>query len=103
MRHFTRGSDGEIKNSRHTKLEMAHYEKEFVNYMFDRPLIASKQTEAEIGKQKYYYAVVNCKDYETILQTGCIPVGRENYYPLNWSQNPVEAVRFMDLLDAREL
>ena len=55
-------------------------------------------TEAEIGKQKYYYAVVKGKDYEKILQTGCIPVGRENYYPLNWSQNPVVTVRFMDYL-----
>ena len=42
--------------------------------------------------------VVNTKDYEKILSTGCIPVGRENYYPLNWSQNPVEAIRFMDYL-----
>ena len=97
-RHFTTNSEGEIVNSRHTRFEMARYDVDFMNYIFERPLITSKQSEAEISKQKYYYAVVKGKDYDKILQTGRIPIGREKYYPLNWSQNPVEAFRFMDYL-----
>ena len=96
-RHFTK-KDGVIVNSRQTKLEMAHYDVNFMNYIFERPLLASSQPEAEIAKQKYYYAVVKGKDYDKILKTGRIPIGRENYYPLNWTQNPVEAFRFMDYL-----
>ena len=69
-----------------------------MNYIFSRPLIASRQPEGEIAKQKYYYAVVNGKDCDLILQNGRLPVGREHYYPLNWSKNPIEALRFMDYL-----
>ena len=97
-RHFTKNSDGVLVNSRHTKFELAPYEVSFMNYIFSRPLIASRQPESEISKQKYYYAVVNGKDFDLILTHGRLPVGREHYYPLNWSTNRIEALRFMDYL-----
>ena len=63
MRHFQRNEEGEVVNSRKTKFEMAKYDVDFMNYIFDRPLISSRQPEEEISKQKYYYAVVKGKDY----------------------------------------
>ena len=51
-RHFTKNREGEIVNSRLTKFEMAKYDVEFMNYIFDRPLITSRQSEVEISKQK---------------------------------------------------
>ena len=97
-RHFSKNPDDELVNSRNTKFELANYDVSFMNYIFGRPLITSKQSEQEISKQTYYYAVVKGKDYDLILQIGHIPVGREKYYALNWSTNLVEAFRFMDYL-----
>ena len=97
-RHFTKNSSGEYVNSRNTMFELAPYDVDFMNYIFDRPLISSRQPEEEISKQKYYYGFVKGQDYDKIIQTGRLPVGRESYCPLNWSQNPVEAFRFMDYL-----
>ena len=53
FRHFTRNSDGVLVNSRQTKLELAPYKTEFMNHIFSRALIASRQSEGEIAKQKY--------------------------------------------------
>ena len=39
-RHFTKTPDGVIVNSRQTKLEMADYDVNFMNYIFERPLLA---------------------------------------------------------------
>ena len=88
----------EYLNSRGTKLEMADYDVNFMNYVFKRTLVESKAPVDEINSTRYYYAVLRGVDFDRMLKTGRIPIGREKYYPLNWCTNPIEATRFMDYL-----
>ena len=85
-------------NSRGTTLELADYDEDFINYVFNRPLIEAKAPWDEIRDTRYYYAVLRGVDFDKMIKTGRIPIGREKYYPLNWCTNPIEATRFMDYL-----
>ena len=67
----------EYLNSRGTRLEMADYDVNFMNYVFKRTLVESKAPVDEINSTKYYYAVLRGVDFDKMLKTGRIPIGRE--------------------------
>ena len=85
-------------NSRGSQLSVADYELNFVKQVMTMPTVKGFVPAPEAADKKYYYAVVNMEDYQKILTKGAIPVGRKLYYPLNWSHNPTEAVRFFHYL-----